>query len=89
MKIFFMLPIMYLVHGFTCNYILIIIKNISEYKLDIQMKDSIREFMYPDTSDGLKFGLNGEAGEVRMVPLFDEVNGNVTISSGSFLEIIH
>lgn len=52
-----------------------------EYKLDIQMKDSIREFMYPDTSDGLKFGLNGEAGEVRMVPLFDDVNGNVTISS--------
>lgn len=86
MKIFFMLPIMYLVHGFTCHYILIII---SEYKLDIQMKDSIREFMYPDTSDGLKFGLNGEAGEVRMVPLFNDVNGNVTISSGSFLEIIH
>lgn len=86
MGIFFMLPIMYLLNAFTCFYILIII---SEYKLDIQMKESIREFMYPDTSDGLRFGLNGEAGEVRMVPVFDDVNGNVSISSGSFLEIIH
>lgn len=56
-----MLFIMYLVYGFICNYILIIIL---EYKFDIQMKDFIREFMYFDIFDGFKFGLNGEVGEV-------------------------
>lgn len=53
------------------------------------MKDFIREFMYFDIFDGFKFGLNGEVGEVWMVFLFDDVNGNVMIFFGLFLEIIY
>ncbi|XP_062603482.1 adhesion G protein-coupled receptor L2-like [Saccostrea cucullata] len=52
-----------------------------EYKLEIQRKDSMREFMFPDGSDGVLFGLNGEAGEVRYFPSDGDALGNMTISS--------
>lgn len=55
---------------------------ITEYKLEIQKKDKVREFMFPDTSDSTKLGLSGDAGEVRVVPVIQDVLGNVSITSG-------
>lgn len=55
---------------------------ISEYKLEIQKKDKVREFMFPDASDSTKLGLSGDAGEVRVVPVIVDVLGNVSITSG-------
>nr|XP_022319164.1 adhesion G protein-coupled receptor L2-like isoform X2 [Crassostrea virginica] len=52
-----------------------------EYKLEIQKKDKVREFMFPDASDSTKLGLSGDAGEVRVVPVIEDVLGNVSITS--------
>ncbi|XP_048760884.1 adhesion G protein-coupled receptor L2-like isoform X2 [Ostrea edulis] len=53
-----------------------------EYKLQIQKRDSVREFMFPDRTDGVVFGLNGKAGEVRYFPTSGDAPGNMSASFG-------